>query len=80
VASFLLAGVEWVRVNGRALVFQREPICTVEEYISGEVREELLTWKYYMEQYFRDIRPGRAMQHDGHKRIGRRIRQVRHGV
>lgn len=45
-----------MRVNGRALVIERESICTVEEYISGEVREELLTWKFFMEQYMRDIR------------------------
>jgi len=68
------------RVNGRALVIIREPICTIEEYISGEVREELLTWKFYMEQYFRDIQPATVMKHDSYKRIGRRVRQIKHGV
>jgi len=68
------------RVNGRALVIERESICTVEEYVSGEVREELQTWKYFMEQYLRDIRPAEAMRHDAYKRINRRIRQIRHGA
>ncbi len=68
------------RVNGRALVIVREPICTIEEYISGEVREELLTWKFYMEQYFSDIQPAMVMKHDSYKRIGRRIRQIGHAA
>lgn len=69
-----------MRVNGRALVIERESICTVEEYISGEVREELLTWKFFMEQYMRDIRPVEVMRHDSHERHRGALRQRGWGV
>jgi len=73
-------GVRDMRVNGRALLIERESICTVEEYISREVREELLMWKYFMEQYMRDIRPAEAMRHDSHERHRGALRQRRWGV
>lgn len=79
-ASFLLAGVEWVRVNGRALVIKREPICTVEEYIAGEIREELLTWAFFMSQHLQDIKPSAAMRHDSFERHKGALRQRRWGI
>lgn len=69
-----------MRVNGRALVIERPAICTIEEYISGEVRDELRLWQYFMMQYLNDIRPQEAMKHDSYKRVNRRIRQIKHGV
>lgn len=68
------------RVNGRALGIVREPICTIEEYIAGEVREELLTWAYFMSKHLQDIKPSEAMRHDSYERHKGAIRQRRWGV
>lgn len=68
------------RVNGRTLMIEREPICTIEEYINGEVLEELLTWAFFMSQHLRDVRPAEAMRHNSYKRINRRVKQVTHGI
>ncbi|MBO8183629.1 MAG: hypothetical protein H0Z28_12725 [Archaeoglobus sp.] len=67
-------------MNGRALVVERESICTIAEMIDGEVVEELIFWKVNMENYFKDISANQAMKHDAYKRINRRMRQIKHGV
>jgi len=69
-----------MRVNGRALVIERESICTIAELIDREVREELEFWAMCMAYYYEDISIVKAMRHDSHKRINRRMRQVKHGV
>ena len=68
------------RVNGRSIAAEKPGLCTIAELIIGEVLEELLTWKYFMEQHEMDIRPAEAMKHNAYKRINRRLKQIRHGM
>lgn len=64
-----------MRVNGRALYVERPGFCTIEELISGEVREELRWWQYYMARYFEDISIKDAIKHDWHERHRGALRQ-----
>lgn len=68
------------RVNGRALVIERPPFCTIEELVTSEVREELMTWKYFIEEYTRDISIRGAMRHDWYERHRGALRQRGWGV
>lgn len=68
------------KVNGKALGIKRASICTIAELIDREVLEELIFWKVSMENYFSEISPSKAMQHDSYKRVNRRMRQVKHSV
>lgn len=69
-----------MRVNGRALIVDREPIITIGEYINGEVREELLTWVYFMTRHLQELKPEVAMKHDSYERHKGALRQRRWGL
>ncbi|NSW92830.1 MAG: hypothetical protein HPY74_19685 [Firmicutes bacterium] len=68
------------RVNGRSIAPVRKGFITIAELLSWEVLEELLTWKCFMEQYFRGLSVTQVMQHDAYKRVNRRVKQIRHGT
>jgi len=68
------------RINKKSIAPKRKGFCTIAELISGEVRDELVAWAYFMRQHFKDLPASKAMRHDSHQRHRGALRQRRWGI